>query len=188
MLNIIHLKEREDRYAKLMYELYEQGISSYKIWDGIKHRFPFVGIKKAHQNIVREAQLQGLPFVVIAEDDIMFLGKGAYDYYIAHMPPLETFDLYLGGYMLQGELNPDNTVKDGYFTGLTLYTVSAKFYDTFLSIKETGNIDALLRGLGRYVVCDPMIVSQHGGYSNNSERIVFSYAKCLEGRNIWKGL
>lgn len=187
MLNIIHLKEREDRYAKLMCELCEQNITEYRICDGVKARFPFVGIRKAHQAVVRQAQSNGLPFVIVAEDDIKFLGKGAYEYYISQMPSPDSFDLYLGGFMLNGELNPDNTVKDGFFTGLTLYTMSSKFYDTFLSIRSNDNVDAVLRGLGRYVVCNPMIVSQHGGYSDNAGRIVQSYDSLFENRNTWKG-
>lgn len=187
ILNIIHLAKREDRYAKLMIELYEQGISAYKIWDGVEHRMPFIGVRKAHQNIVRDAKLNGLPYVAICEDDVKFLGKGAYEYFLAQMPPLDSFDIYLAGFMLNGELNEDNSVKDGYFTGLTLYIMSSKFYDTFLSIRSDGHIDALLRGKGRYVVCDPMIVSQHGGYSDNNERMYYSYDEVLKGRNLWKG-
>lgn len=186
MLNIIHLPEREDRYATLMKELEEQKITDFKIWEGVRSSFPFLGIKRAHQNIVRDAKLNSLPYVIVCEDDVKFFDKGAYEYFLAQMPPLDSFDIYLAGIMLSGELNPDNSVKDGYFTGFTLYIMSAKFYDTFLSIRGAGNIDAMLRGLGRYVVCDPMIVSQHGGYSDNNLKIVKSYDEIFKDRNIWR--
>lgn len=185
MLHIIHLLEREDRMQKLNKELYSQGIFSYQIHPGVRHKFSFEGIRRAHQNIVRKAQAESLPYITIAEDDIMFLGAGAYDYYISQMPEdLDSFDLYLGGIM-NGEILEDNTVEDGYFTGLTLYTITQKFYDKFLSIRSVGNIDALLRGRGRYIVCNPMVVSQHGGYSDNKERIVESYNERLIGRNLY---
>ena len=188
MLNIIHLRNREDRYAKLMIELCEQGMSAYKIWDGVVHpQLPFVGIRKAHQQIVRDARDRSLPYVIIAEDDVMFLGAGAYDYFISSMPPVDSFDIYLAGLMLSGEVDENNVVVDGYFTGLTLYVMSSKFYETFLSIRETGNIDALLRGKGKFIVCNPMVVSQHGGYSDNSGKIIKSYDETVKHRNLWKG-
>jgi len=185
MLHIIHLPEREDRMATLNKELYSQGIFAYQIHPGVRHKFSFEGIRRAHHNIVKIAQHQKLPYITIAEDDIMFLGPGAYDHYIHNMPDFEDFDLYLGGIM-NGEILEDNSVEDGYFTGLTLYTIPAHFYETFLSIRSVGNIDALLRGHGRYVVCDPMVVTQYGGYSDNKERIVPSYNEQLKGRNLWK--
>lgn len=186
MLHIIHLPEREDRFAKLQLELDRENITEYKIHSGVKDHFPFSGIRIAHQNIVREAKYYNLPSITIAEDDIKFLGKpGAYSHYLQNMPPTDDFDLYLGGIM-NGEIGNDNIVLGGYFTGLTLYTISNKFYDTFLSVNKTGNIDALLRGMGKFVVCDPMIVSQHGGVSDNKGALVKSYDDRLIGRNLWK--
>lgn len=186
MLNIIHLKEREDRLPNLNRELFSQGIKSHILWPGFKSKFAFSGIRRAHQNIISHAKEHDLPYITIAEDDIKFLGEGAWDYYISKMPDPSTFDIYLGGIM-NGEIEPDGTVKDGYFTGLTLYTMSQRFYDTFLKIREVGNIDALLRGRGKFVVCDPIVVTQYGGYSDNKGQIVESYDNRLHGRNLWKG-
>lgn len=85
-----------------------------------------------------------------------------------------------------GQILPDNSLKENYFTGLTLYVMSNKFYDTFLSIRSAGHIDALLRGVGKYYVCHPMIVSQHGGKSDSNGNIVPSYDHMLKGRDLWK--
>lgn len=186
MLNIVHLPQREDRYASLMRELLEQNISAYKIWPGIKATYPWLGIRRAHQQIVLGARIHDTDFVTIAEDDIKFFGKGAYDHYLSQMPPPSEFDIYLGGIM-DGEVGVDGAVVGGRFTGLTLYTVSNKFYNTFLAINSSGHLDGLLRGLGRYVVCDPMVVTQHGGYTDNLGRIVQSYDLKIQGRKIWKG-
>lgn len=185
LLNIIHLPEREDRYAKLQKELQRQGIEDYKIWPGIRSNFSFNGIREAHQNIVRDAKHRNIPFVIIAEDDIMFLGEGAYDYFTRNIPHVDHFDVYLGGIMW-GDILPDNTLQGGWFTGFTLYVMSNKFYDTFLSIRGVGHIDALLRGKGKYFVCNPMVVSQHGGLSDSNGFIVPSYDHMLKGRNLWK--
>lgn len=186
MLHIIHLPEREDRLATLNKEMAEQKIMEYTLWDGIRDRlFAFRGIRKAHQQIIAYAKKHEQPYVTVAEDDIKFLGVGAYDYYLSQIPNPGTFDIFLGGIM-NGKILEDNTVKDGYFTGLTLYTMSSRFYDAFLSIRDTGNIDALLRGKGKYIVCNPIVVSQHGGYSDNKERIVKSYDEILKDKNLWK--
>lgn len=186
MLNIIHLTEREDRLSLLNKEMAEQNIMEYTMWEGVRDRlFSFRGIRKAHQQIIANAKKHDLPYVTVAEDDIKFLGAGAYNYYLSQIPNPETFDIFLGGIM-NGEILPDNTVKEGYFTGLTLYTMSHRFYSAFLSIRATGNIDALLRGRGRFIVCNPIVVSQHGGYSDNKQRIVKSYDEILKGKNLWK--
>lgn len=186
MLNIIHLKERPDRRASLEREMAAQNISAYTLWPGFKSEFNWKGIRRAHQNIISFAKTNDIPYITVGEDDIKFLGRGAYEYYLSQIPNPETFDIFLGGIM-NGDINEDHTVKDGYFTGLTLYTMSYKFYDTFLSIRQVGDIDALLRGRGKFVVCDPMVVTQHGGYSDNKEKLVKSYDERLIGRNLWKG-
>ena len=87
---------------------------------------------------------------------------------------------------MNGEIMEDNSLVDGYFTGLTLYTVNKRFYSQFISIRQSGHIDALLRGHGRYIVCNPMVVSQHGGWSDSAGKIVKSYDDYIKGRNLYK--
>ena len=180
-LNIINMPHRTDRKVSAYREIKEQCIIDYEFRLGIKTQFNFNGVRRAHQNVVMMAKQKELPYVIIAEDDIKFLGKEAWLYYFRNMP--KDFDLYLGGIM-SGDIE-DGVVK-GSFSGLTLYTVHKRFYDTFLSIQSTGHLDRLLADKGRYVVCDPMVVSQHGGYSDNHEKVIESYDKRLINRKLFK--
>lgn len=163
MLNIIHLEHRKDRLELLQKELAEQGIYQYKIWDGIWDRKqPCKGISKSHKQIVKFACDNKLPSIMIAEDDLKFTATGAFQYFLQNEPP--DYDLYLGG-IYYGNIKKDNTVDD--FAGLTLYRIHQRFYNTFLSIPEETDLDRSLHLKGKFVVCDPFVVFQQNGFSDN---------------------
>jgi hypothetical protein len=164
--NIIHLPYRIDRLEQLRNEILLQQIPHFKIWDGILGTgIPAKDILKAHQQIVHFAKEQNMEEIIIAEDDIQFTAKGAYQYYLTNQP--SDFDLYLGG-IIWGDIKDDKTVND--FSGTSLYTISQRFYDLFLSIQPGKDFDRQLAGKGKFVVCKPMVALQHSGYSDNSKR------------------
>lgn len=187
MLNILHLPKRVDRMENLVKELSEQGITDYTIIEGFVDLVAvFRGINLSHKTIVRLAQEQGLKSVTIAEDDIVFLGKGAWQYYLDNMP--EDFDLYLG-MIYEGKIGEDNRVMpDPYtFSGLTLYTVHERFYDKFLSIKDMDHIDKLLGQLAgeyKFYVCPEFMCKQMNGYSDQKKRDC-EYDHYLKGRKLY---
>ncbi|MBL4651382.1 MAG: hypothetical protein JKY53_00755 [Flavobacteriales bacterium] len=159
----------------------EQNIQKYKIWAGILDKEnPRQGIAKSHKQIVKWARDQNLKSVLIAEDDLKFTAKGAFEYYIKNEP--EDYDLYLGG-IIYGTIKGDNTVND--FSGMHLYKIKQNFYDTFLSIPENRNIDGLLENKGKYVVCNPIIAIQHNGFSDNQHKHQ-KYDLCIENKKIFK--
>jgi len=162
-VNIIHLPHREDRLKSSLKELESQNITDFKFWDGIvdPHNIPR-GISQAHKQIVRSAKNEGLKEVLIAEDDLKFTACGAFDFFIKNKPP--DFDLYLAS-IYCGEIDKNNTVND--FSGLTFYIIAENFYNTFLNIPEYNNIDRLLNGKGKFIVCNPFTVIQSDGYSDN---------------------
>jgi hypothetical protein len=165
MLHIIHLRERKDRAQLLYNELIEQNISHYRIWDGIIfEENPKVAIAKAHKQIVEWASRQNLPSVTIAEDDVKFTAKNAFDFFLNNEP--NEFDLYPGG-ITYGTINPDNSVND--FAAAHLYKVNQHFYDTFLSLPEKDDIDRTLANRGKFIVCNPFVAIQHNGYSDNKK-------------------
>lgn len=102
---------------------------------------------------------------MIAEDDIKFTARGAFDYFIKNEP--QEYDLYLGG-IIYGNINSDNTVCD--FAGTHFYKIKQKFYDTFLSIPEGKDIDRLLANKGKFIVCNPFVAIQNNGFSDNQKR------------------
>ena len=180
LLNIIHLKYRKDRLINLVKELDNQLITEYLIWDGVLDlENPSRGISKAHKQIVQLAQKNNSPAVLIAEDDIKFTAKGAFKYYLRSEPI--DYDLYLGG-IYYGNIKSDNSVDD--FSGLTLYMIKSKFYDTFLSIPENLPLDRGLCKKGFYQVCIPFVAIQYDGYSDN-KKTYRNYDIYLKGRNLY---
>lgn len=165
-LHIIHLSHRQDRMSVLMEELRIQNIKQTRIWEGIiDEHFPTNGILKAHQQVVLFAKQTRLKQITIAEDDIRFTAKLAYDHYLSNQP--EDFDIYLGG-ITWGVINEDRSVFD--FSGTSLYTIRERFYNAFLALQPGLDFDRQLAGRGKFIVCDPMVALQHDGYSDNQKR------------------
>jgi len=180
MLNIIHDDNKFKRYSVLMEELQTQDITKYKIWDAVHSDTIIKSINLAHKQIVRWAKENELPFVTIAEDDIKFCDRGAYDYFVANVP--DDYDLFLGGIFL-GVIDEYNEVKE--FTGLTLYRIANHFFDTFLSLPEDEHIDQALANKGKYVVCNPFTVTQHNGVSSQSNQYC-NYDTFFTERKLFK--
>jgi hypothetical protein len=168
MINIIHLGGTEwsdERYLSFTKELFEQNIANYKIWDGIHDANRVRAINRAHKQIIQYAKESGLREICVMEDDCIFLHDGAFNYYLENKP--QNFDIYMGG--ISNKLR----VEDDYITdfrGMTLYTVHESFYDKFLSVPETVNIDAGLKGLGKYYLCKKVVCSQRAGFSYHKKR------------------
>lgn len=183
-LNIIHLPKRKDRYDLLVKELSEQDISDYEIWHGeIVPRSRRTGICRSHKKIVQYAKDNNIPKVVIAEDDIKFFAKGAWEYYLQQMP--DDFDLYFG-MVFKGQIDSNNRLVE-VAHGMTLYTVHERFYDYFLSIDDNNHIDlASTKEYKKYkfIVCNPFVCTQNGTYSDNSFGCR-NYEPLLVGRKIF---
>lgn len=178
--NILHNECRHDRMETLKKEMAEQGIEQYRIWDNIWAPSVIESINLGHKQIVKWAKNEGLPEVLIAEDDLKMTDKGAFDYYIANKP--EKFDLWLGGIFL-GVLNEQNITNE--FTGMTLYTVHSSFYDTFLATPANMHIDHSLAYKGLYFVCNPFVAIQHNNYSDNVKAHQ-NYDHLFQSRNLYK--
>jgi hypothetical protein len=148
-----------------MEQMKSQGLgeSDYELWDGVFLPSIKASINAAHKQIVRYAQLAEWEEVCIVEDDLIFTSPNSWRYFLDHKPT--DYDIYLSMIYL-GEIDENNIVKD--FTGLTLYVVHSRFYDTFLSVPDDDHLDRLLGGLGRYVVCNPFVAKQSDGFSSNT--------------------
>lgn len=180
-LNIIHLTHREDRLLLLREELKNQEIVNFKIWDGVLDPYiPTKGISKAHKQIVQFASNNNLSEILIAEDDLKFTDKGAFDFFITQKP--KDFDLYLASIYF-GTINDANIVEE--FSGLTFYIISQKFYSIFLNTPEHDNLDRLLKRKGKFVVCNPFTVVQHNGHSDNA-KMYCNYNDFLKNRKVFK--
>lgn len=184
MVNVLNLISRPDRLEQFDKQSKEQGFE-YRKWEGIvMPQVPFVGISRAHKAIIQDAKDRRLPKVTVCEDDCVFSSPNAFKYYWDNEP--ESADLYLGG--CYKSLIKDRRMLFG-FSALTMYTVYGRFFTDFLLMKEMNHLD---RELGRfaykyeYIVCQPMIVTQSEGWSDN--RLQFeNYDHLLEGIELYKG-
>jgi hypothetical protein len=177
--NILHSPKRTDRIPVLEDELEMQGIDHYNTWHPIHAPTIKESINISHKQIIQWAKDNYLPEVLIFEDDIKFLGEGAIDYYMEQKP--KDYDLYLGG-IYHGKIKEDNTVEK--FTALHCYFVHQNFYNTFLSTNSHQHLDHALAGLGKYIVCNPMIAVQQNGYSDN-EKSYQNYDQLIKNRNLY---
>lgn len=164
-LNII-VGNRSERLSILQKEIETQGITNYEFWPGVYLPSIKESINEAHKQIVYYAKVAEFGEIIIAEDDIKFSNPGGFKYFLENIP--RYYDLFLGGIFL-GQPDENNVVKD--FTGMTLYAVHSRFYDKFLSLPSDEHIDRALDGLGHYVVCNPMVVTQHNGWSGNTGKM-----------------
>lgn len=162
-LNIITLPERK-LLAKE--EMNRVGVDA-AYWPAITGPSTIKAISQSHKMIVLWAKEQGLKEIAIAEDDIIFTSLRGWKYFLEHKPT--DFDLYIGGHYSGPHLE-DNTVH--HFTGLTLYMIHERFYDTLLYADERRNIDTQLCGLGKFVVCNPEVAKQRNGYSFHRKKVV----------------
>lgn len=165
-----------------MYELNRQGILDYKLWPAILDtRLVQRGVSQAHKQIVQYAKDACMPEITIMEDDVKFPGEDGYAYYLRNMPA--DFDIYLGG-IYRGVIKAGKI--SGVFGSLHLYTVRAKFYDTFLSVDETLHLDNGLSELnGDYHVCYPFAAIQYDGWSD-TEQAPTNHHGLLRGKLIHK--
>ena len=105
------------------------------------------------------------------EDDCVFTHPKAFQYFLDSRP--KYYHLYMG-LIYSGHIE-NNRVLNGFSGGMTLYWIHSSFYDVFLGADEKDNIDRWCgkrAGQFKFLVCNPMVVRQHGGYSDHFRRIM----------------
>ena len=168
IINIINLHFRENRRYSLAKHLEEMGCL-YRFWPGVyEKQMPFKNVADAHKNIVRNAKERKLPFVLIAEDDLRFSSPNSLNYFIQSIP--DSFDLFFG--VIYTGIIQDGRITSG-FSGMQLYLIHEKFYNTFLSCPPTKHIDQWLSESCykyEFYTCDPFVCHGISGYSDNFKR------------------
>lgn len=159
---------RSERLTSVINQSKQYGLSI-RFWEGATSEpLRCSSISKSHKQIVRDAKERGLDMCCIAEDDFVISAPGAWEHYLENIP--KEFDIFSGG-IYSGQV-VDNRIMNG-FSGLTLYTVHNRFYDFFLNLNPIDHID---RAMGNfcfeklYLICNPYIVYQLEGYSDNHGR------------------
>lgn len=186
VINIINLSHRKDRSESIIQQSKDIGFAV-RFWEGIATpHAPFIGISESFKKIVRWAKDNRLPYVLVGEDDLKFTHPKAFEYYLQNRPKFHThYDLYFG-MIYEGEIDNNNRLFQG-FSGMTLLTVSSRFYDFFLDIRNTNNID---RELGKfaqektYLVCPEFVCYQSDGFSDNKKNDA-TYGHLLKDRKMF---
>lgn len=180
-LNII-TGNRHERMPLLSEELKRQNIINYTFWPAVYKKTAKEGINAAHKQIVEYAKLAEFPEVLIAEDDFLGTHPDSFKFFLSQKP--KKYDLYLSQVYL-GELDKANKVKS--FTGMTMYFVSEKYYDLFLSADPQEHIDRALSEIGGdFHVCNPFAFIQRNGFSSNTGKHE-NYDSLLQNRKLFGG-
>lgn len=165
------LRNREERVLSLVRQAKKHFIAL-QFWEGdlTDNVFRASNVARAFKKIVSYAKEERLPYITIAEDDIVFTSRESWKYYLDNWP--DDFDMYLGG-IYAGRLD-GNRIIDGY-SGHTLVTIHERFYDVFL--RDDPSELHLDRSLGKlcsqykFIVTIPFVVKQLGGYSENKKKV-----------------
>ncbi len=180
-LNIIS-GHRAERLPLLMQELERQEITNYKLWDAVFLPSVKASINAAHKQIVEYAKIAEFDSVIIAEDDFEATHSNSFKFFLENEPA--QYDIYLSSVFL-GDLDENNLVKR--FTGLTLYKVSHRYYDKFLSADPSEHLDHALSDIGgRFAVCNPFTFIQRDGISGNTGKHE-TYKSMFQNRVLYSG-
>lgn len=186
IINVINLEHRDLRLQQFHEESIVQGFG-YRTWPGIiikgnnRH-----AINLAHRQIVQYAQDHNLKYVAIAEDDCRFFAPGAWKYFMEKMP--DDFDIYFSMYYAADSVS-ENRIT-GLFSGMTMYIVHKRFYETFLSLPNNVHIDREMLGpvadQYKFIFCDQVVCEQDGSQSDNTKTTSGKgYRAFLRGRKIF---
>ena len=164
------LRKREERLISIVRQAKRYSFPVH-FWEGdlTDNVFRAKNVARMFKKIVAYAKEERLPFITIAEDDMVFTSKKSWQYYLDNWP--DDFDLYLGG-IYAGRLD-GNRIVDGY-SGNTLVTVHERFYDVFLKDDPTefhqDRAMGKLCSQYKFIVTIPFVVKQMGGYSENKKQ------------------
>lgn len=183
-LNILHLERREDRMQQLIRQM-EWNKVPYILWEGIDDPNNVKqAITRGHKSIIQYAKDNNLPFINIAEDDLIWTDKNAYKYFNEQVP--KDYDLFFG-LLYHGTVDECNRVTSGMSGIMTLYRCHSRFYNQFLEQADGEHID---RGLGnfchkfKFILIDQQTCYQSGGYSDNLKRRM-TYEPYMEGKRFY---
>jgi GR25 family glycosyltransferase involved in LPS biosynthesis len=139
----INLTERTDRNAQVLEQLCLIGITEPIRFNAIRHKNGAVGCTQSHIECLKIAKENGWPYVIVVEDDILFLNPNRFlnncDALIREHP-IDSWDVVLiagnnaGPYK---QLSPSCVRVSGCQT-TTGYIVKSEYYDTLIDNFESG--------------------------------------------------
>jgi len=176
-----------DDKNRLIKEFNKVGIDKFCFWDAVINLPVMVdNISQSHKNIVFNAKKNGLPFVVIAEQDLYFPSADGWNYYLKNKP--EVYDVYVGGsYLIDNrcEYYPP-LVRVNEWVGNHLITINETYYDRWLSTPKGQHMDSAQAGNGQFFCCFPYPALQRSSKSANHNWQEANYNNLLQEHFIYK--
>lgn len=157
----------------------------------LKNNSPQNGIAAAHKRCVKVAKQQDWPYVIIAEDDVVFSSPDSIKHFVESMAnlPLD-WDIFLGGIYGSKTFNHDyeNIYRVTDASGFHFYAVNNRFYETFLKVEKNHNIDrwttSMNYGKANAFCIYPYVAYQANGFSENVGREV-DYTFLLKDKQFY---
>lgn len=182
----LHLDYRKDRESSLLKEIEGQSEPiQISFFEGVHEK---KNTKKAicegHQRIVKFAQENNLPNIIICEDDLRFTSPNSFKYFLSQIP--KSYDIFCAMTYVCTK-KEENRLLGPFSGGLTLYSVHSRFYEAFLEINPNVHLDRYLGEISpdfEIYECPLVPAFQSGGLSDRSNQVM-SYEIYLEGRGIF---
>jgi hypothetical protein len=177
-IHIIHDSRRQERYEPLLMQLKDEGITEYELFPCLLLPQIVESINASHKMLVSLAKENGMKEICIAEDDLQFAAKGAWQYFLDNKPT--EFKLYTAC----NYLNREHPITKQ-IVGFHLYIIHESYYDDFLALPDDRHIDTAVEGIDIHV-CYPYAALQRAGFSWNNMGEV-DYNTVLQPQDIFSG-
>ena len=178
--HIIHDFSRADRMENILKQAEEQIIVILLCPAYTKEATPVIGCAKSHKAVVRFAQSEKYPMVLIMEDDVEFTAPGAFKHFLLNIPMGE-FDIYTAGVYgdVKVKFGHKSNSEQGFdiiidrISGTHCYIVHSRFYDKFLTLPDNEHLDQSISAAADTIyMCHPMAALQMPGYSDIAKAVV----------------
>ncbi|MEO6305971.1 MAG: hypothetical protein ABIP51_22685 [Bacteroidia bacterium] len=186
VIHVLTTEHRKDRHKSIVAQSEAQGfdIKWFKGERGEEIKDVKKCICQGHKRIIQYAKDNKMPFIRIAEDDCIFLGEGALQYYLDNEP--KYYDAYFG-VIYQGEVI-DKRIMNGMSGVLTFFSVQSHFYNFILNeVPDDCHLDRFLGDTAfkhQYLLPPKYVCTQSGGFSDNLRREMYYHAY-LVGKPIY---
>lgn len=169
---VINLKHRNDRWLFISEQLEKENLS-YERVDAIKRKIGWKGCSLSHQKAVRIAKERGYPWVLVLEDDCLFM-EGWKKRFEELLPILwerrKEWEVFTGGsYVVHKACKLQDTPPLFQMTGWSAHfmLIHDATYSRILHDKRRVAIDDAYRREYRMWCTYPHLAIQTGGWSNN---------------------
>lgn len=171
-MHCVNLQQRKDRWQKIQLEHKKlqnilPNISLQRV-DAIVGTPPRQGLTDTIKGIVQSAKEDGLPYVLIVEDDLWVIDPTHIKDALSNVP--DDWDLLLGGAytLVKTEKINDWWMSVKTFCGTHFIIIRSTIYDEVLEFSNPYPIDRLFSDLKHrtILVMNPMPCRQRGGYSD----------------------